>query len=311
MIEIFQLRLITIVCYSSQPFQTPVGSTASYRPISNVSFLSKVVEKIVDARLSEHVCRHRLLPAVQSAYCPYHSTETAVVRVLNDMIGVLDQGHVGVLVLLYLSAAFDTDDHTILLHVERRRFRIFDKLLHWLCSFLSERKQIVRFNSMDSDDISLLCGVPQGSVLGPKRFTEYAEDVSTCFEQHRLRFHLYADDTQGLQHGIPAQAHAIVSSVESCVDDVRNWCASKRLQLNASKTEVLWFGTAAQLRKVPKCDSTIRVGGSAVEPVSVIRDLGVYIDAELTMLEHVCRTARACFFTSVDYEQSAGSSVVR
>jgi hypothetical protein len=311
MIEIFQLRLITIVCYSSQPFQTPVGSTASYRPISNLSFLSKVVEKIVDARLSEHVCRHRLLPAVQSAYCPYHSTETAVVRVLNDMIGVLDQGHVGVLVLLDLSAAFDTVDHTILLDVERRRFGIRDKPLHWLSSFLSERKQIVRFNSLDSDDITLLCGVPQGSVLGPKRFTEYAEDVSTCFEQHRLRFHLYADDMQGLQHGKPAEAHAIVSSVESCVDDVRNWCASKRLQLNASKTEVLWFGTAAQLRKVPKCDRTIRVGGSAVEPVSVVRDLGVYIDTELTMQEHVSRTARACFFTSVDYEQSAGSSVVR
>ena len=165
-----------------------------------------------------------------------------------------------------------------------------------MSNFLSERKQIVRFKSLDSDDITLSCGIPQGSVLGPKRFTEYVEDVSTCFVQHRLRFHLYADDMQGLQHGKPAEARAIVSSVESCVDDVRSWCASKRLQLNASKTEVLWFGTAAQLRKVPKCDRTIRVGGSVVEPVSVVRDLGVYVDTELTMQEHVSRTARACFF---------------
>jgi Reverse transcriptase (RNA-dependent DNA polymerase) len=157
---------------------------ASYRPVSNLGFLSKVVEKIVDAKLSEHVCRHRLMPAVQSAYRPYHSTETAVVRMLNDMIGVLDQGLVGVLVLLDWSAAFDTVDHTILLDVERRRFAIRDKPLHWLSNILSERKQIVRFNSLDSDDITLLCGVPQGTVLGPKRFTEYAEDVSTCFEQH-------------------------------------------------------------------------------------------------------------------------------
>jgi hypothetical protein len=101
---------------------------------------------------------------------------------------------------------------------------------------------------------------------------------------------------QDLQHGKPAEAHAIVSSVESCVDDVRSWCASKRLQLNASNTEVLWFGTAAQLRKVPKCDRTVRIGGSAVEPISVVRDLGVYVDTELTMQEHVSRTARACFF---------------
>ena len=87
-----------------------------------------------------------------------------------------------------------------------------------------------------------------------------------------------------------------MSNVESCVDDVRSWCASKRLQLNASKTEVLWFGTAALLRKVPKCDRTIRVGGSVVEPVSVVRDLGVYVDTESTMQEHVSRTTRACFF---------------
>jgi hypothetical protein len=152
---------------------------ASYRPVSNLSFLSKVVEKNVDARLSEYVCRHRLLPAVQSACRPYHSTETAVVRVLNDMIAVLGQGHVGVLVLLDMSAAFDTVDHTILLDVERGRFGIRDKPLHRLSNFLSERKQIARFNSLDSDDIALLCGVPQRSVLGPKRFTEYAEDVST------------------------------------------------------------------------------------------------------------------------------------
>jgi hypothetical protein len=110
------------------------------------------------------------------------------------MISVLDQGHVGLLVLLDLSAAFDTVDHTILMDVERLRFGISDRPLRWLSNFLSDRSQIVRFNSSDSDDIILSCGVPQGSVLGPKRFIEYVEDVSTCFVRHRLRFHLYADD---------------------------------------------------------------------------------------------------------------------
>ena len=74
----------------------------SYRPISNLGFLSKVVEKVVDARLAEHVNRHRLLPVVQSSYRPFHSTETAILRVLNDMIGVVDQGHIGALMLLGL-----------------------------------------------------------------------------------------------------------------------------------------------------------------------------------------------------------------
>ena len=90
--------------------------------ISNLGFLSKVVEKVVDARLAEHVNRHRLLPVVQSTYRLFHSTETAILRVLNNMIGVVDQGHIGALMLLDLSAAFDTVDHSILMEVLRRRF---------------------------------------------------------------------------------------------------------------------------------------------------------------------------------------------
>ena len=101
---------------------------------------------------------------------------------------------------------------------------------------------------------------------------------------------------QCFQHGKPAEVREIVSNIKSCVDDVRSWCASKRLQLNASKTEVQWFGTATQLRKVLQCDRKICVGGSVIDPVSAVRNLGVYVDAELTMQEHVSHTARACFF---------------
>jgi hypothetical protein len=101
---------------------------------------------------------------------------------------------------------------------------------------------------------------------------------------------------QGLNHGKPAEARTITTDVESCVDDVRRWCASKRLQLNAGKTDVLWFGTAAQLCKVPLGDRTISVGGSVIEPASVVRNLGMYVDSELSMQQHVSRLARACFF---------------
>ena len=101
-----------------------VNDPSSYRPISNLSFLSKVVEKVVDARLSRHVERYWLLPNFQSAYRPYHSTETAIVRVLNDMIMAVDKGYIGCLMLLDLSAAFDTVDHDVLMDVLRRRFGV-------------------------------------------------------------------------------------------------------------------------------------------------------------------------------------------
>jgi len=92
---------------------------ASYRPISNRSFLSKVVEKVVDVRLSDHMNRHHLLPVFQSAYRLHHSTETALARIINDMILVVDDGRVGALTLLDLSVAFDTVDHSVLTNVTR------------------------------------------------------------------------------------------------------------------------------------------------------------------------------------------------
>jgi len=120
-----------------------INYPASYRPISNLSFLSKVVEKVVDGRLWEHIKRHRLLSVRQSAYHPFHSTETAVISIHNDMIGVVDQGDIGALVLLDLSAAFDTVDHSLLMDVLRRRFGFDGSALSWVAEFLSNRRQVV------------------------------------------------------------------------------------------------------------------------------------------------------------------------
>ena len=89
-----------------------------------MSFVSKIVEKVVDARISSHTSKYNLLPVFQSAYRPFHSRETAVICVVNSMLMAMDQGHVGALMLLDLSAAFDTVDHQILEEVMRRRFGV-------------------------------------------------------------------------------------------------------------------------------------------------------------------------------------------
>jgi Reverse transcriptase (RNA-dependent DNA polymerase) len=269
---------------------------SSYRPISNLSFVSKVIEKIVDVRISEHVRIHHLLPVHQSAYRRHHSTETAIICVMNDMINVLDRGHVGALMLLDMSAAFDTVDHSILVDILRRRFGIRDAALNWLEDFLTSRSQAIRLGTNQTDDVELKFGVPQGSVTGPKRFIEYAEDVTHQFHKNNLRHHLFADDMQAMASGPPSCAGAINSSLETCLSDVSSWCAAKRLQLNAGKTDVMWFGTAAMLRKMPSGHRGISTNVGVIEPVSVVRDLGVWIDSELTMREHVSHTARACFF---------------
>ena len=125
------------------------------------------------------------------------------------MVNVLDQGHVGALMLLDMSAALDTVDHFILVHVLRRRFGVRDAALNWLEDILTSRSQAVRLGTNLSDEVLLKFGVPQGSVTGPKRFIEYAEDVTSPFHKNDLRHHLFADDMQALASGQPSCVAAI------------------------------------------------------------------------------------------------------
>ena len=142
----------------------------------------------------------------------------------------------------------------------------------------------------------LRIGTPQGFVLGPRSFVAYAEDVTEVFQQHRVRYHLFADDMQGATHNQPSRVHEVTDELGVCVTNVSNWCASKRLQLNTKKTEVMWFGTATNFGKLSSADKLIHVGPDTISPSTVIRDLGVYFNGELNMKAHVSRVARACFY---------------
>lgn len=115
--------------------------------------------------------------------------------------------------------------------------------------------------------------------------------------------HLFADDMQCLCCGKPAEVPHMVTRIENCVAYVCTWCAAKRLQLNADKTEIIWFGSAANLRKLSADELNIRVGQSVVKPISTVRNLGVLINAELSMRDHVSRLAQTCFFTYAVYTQ--------
>ena len=147
------------------------------------------------------------------------------------MIGTVDKGHFGLLTLLDPSAAFDMVDHTILKEALRRRFAIGGKALGWLAEYLSSRSQVVHVAGSETDAMVLQFGVPQGSVLGPRIFIEYAEDVSDVFVRHAMRHHLFADDMQGQCSGPPHKVSMMTSQVERCITDISYWCACKRLQL--------------------------------------------------------------------------------
>jgi len=107
------------------------------------------------------------------------------------------------------------------------------------------------------------------------------------FEKYQLHHHLFADDMQMLLSGPPSSVPVIASTLSSCFTEVSTWCAAKCLELKASKTEAMWFGTAAGLLKLHAGSGCIYAGVEIVEPVSVVRNLGVWIDSELTMCDHI------------------------
>ena len=141
----------------------------NYRPVSNLSFISKITEKNVASRFKKHL----LNEPKQSAYRSYHSTETALISVTNDIMCAVDQKKAVVLVLLDLSAAFDTIDHSILLNRLHKRYGITGTALSWFETYLTDRCQVIQLNGESSDEMRHQFDVPQGSVLGPLLFTSY------------------------------------------------------------------------------------------------------------------------------------------
>jgi len=140
---------------------------ANYRPVSNVTFMSKIVERAVAKQLHRYLEVNGLLPRHQSAYRRHHSTETAMLRVVSDVLTAADAQQVTLLGLLDLSAAFDCVDHQLLLHRLQRDFGLTDTVLNWVTSFVTSRSQQVVCNGLLSTIQYLQFGVPQGSVLGP------------------------------------------------------------------------------------------------------------------------------------------------
>ena len=137
-----------------------------YRPVSNLSFLSKVIEKVISIRILGHILDNNIVDSFQSAYRSAYSCETALLRVYNDIVTTVGKEKGSFLVLLDLSAAFDTIDHDNLFYILEKYVGIGGSALRLIRSYFSDRTQRVQIDGIMSDFASLLCGVPQGTVLG-------------------------------------------------------------------------------------------------------------------------------------------------
>ena len=216
----------------------------NYRPITNLSFLSKTVERIVCKQLQQYLQDNHLHSKMQSAYRSHHSTETALLRVYNDISIALDSHKEVVLILLDLTAAFDMVDHSILLQRLAVRYGLGNRVLDWARSYLSERTQAVKIDNQMSSSSPIHRGVPQGSVMGPTLFSLYVSPLENIVEEHGLSCAVYADDTQ-LYLTIDKSEHltGLPSKLQHCITAILHWMKINKLVCNTSKTEVIHFSS--------------------------------------------------------------------
>ena len=261
-----------------------------FRSISNLSFLSKTTERIVADQLDNYLVDNHLYANLQSAYRRHHSTETALLRVFNDINSAIDNQYECVLVLLDLSAAFDTIDHHTLINRLEKRYGISGLALKWLKSYLKDRKQCVVVDGTYSNPRLVGCGVPQGSVLGPLLFSLYYAPLEDVITAHGIDAMMYADDSQ-LYVTLKRSNRAVgLEHLEQCIDKVIEWNTQNGLKCNPTKTEVIHFYS----RFTPSDSiSHIRVGTAIIEPATEVRDLGVTFDATLTLHTHINNICRS------------------
>ena len=223
------------------------------RPVSNLSYVSKLIERTVFNQTNDFLNTQGLYPQDQSAYRKCHRTETALLRVTNDIMMNKNRQHVTLLVMLDLSSAFDTVDHCILLDRLNNEFGIKGRVLEWFTSYLSKRSQFISINGGRSRLFNVSYGVPQGSCLGPLLFVLYVSKLFRIVEKHLPDAHAFADDSQlyvSFKPDPTCDQLAPVAALEHCIDDIKDWMLSDKLKVNGGKTEFLMIGTRQQLAKV-------------------------------------------------------------
>ena len=265
---------------------------SSFRPISNLQFISKIIERVVSPQLVDYLMENKIYPNLQSAFRKGYSTETALLRVHNDLLEALDSGHQAFLVMLDFSAAFDTIDHQILLDRLESRFGICDTALSWFRSYLTSRIQYVKINGKASVSTPLLQGVPQGSVLGPLLFSLYVSPLEDIFAAHGIDAMIYADDTQLYIILKKHDSDTAIQRLEHCLHDIQAWCLQNKLVLNDGKTEAIYVHSA--YAKSCPAPPNVYFGDSLIRIKTEARDLGAIVDENLSLKSHVnsiCKTA--------------------
>ena len=265
----------------------------NYRPISNLTYISKLLERVVHKQVVAHIEKEGLFADFQSSYRKYHSCETAVLKIQSDLLMMMDKRDNAVLLLLDLSAAFDTINHKLLLEKLQYKYNITGTVLTWIKSYLSERKFKVLINNSLSSECTLEIGVPQGSILGPLLFILYTKEIENIVTKHGLSIHLYADDTQVYFSFNVHSPCPDLTAIKNCFTEIKSWMFSNYLMLNDDKTEFMDIGY--YVSPITTLDIGDTSSDLSVSPVLTAKNLGFYFDHRLSMDDQISHISQICY----------------
>ena len=250
----------------------------NYRPISVLSFFSKILEKIMYNHVLHFMDMHDIFYERQFGFREKHSTQQAIITLVDRITHSLDRGDIVISVFLDLKKAFDTVDHQILLK-KLSAYGIRGNILQWFKSYLTDRSQYVIYDGKQSMTHNIKCGVPQGSILGPLLFIIYVNDV--CNVSNLLLSIMYADDTAVLLSG--KSLNDLLDILNTELDLLCNWLQSNTLSLDTQKTFFLLFHRT----RIKDTNIVITMNGYAINRVNSLKYLGVIIDQKLNWIEHI------------------------
>ena len=209
--------------------------------MSNITYPSKIIEKYAVLNIANHIALNHLGDSLQSAYKPVHSTETVLLKVKSDLMQHLSNRQGVFLVLLDLSAAFDTVNHSVLLNRLTNDIGVGGAVLKWFESYLTGRTRVC-INGTFAEPHNLQYGLPQGSMVGPLSFTIYTCPIGLIIKKYSLDYHIYADDIQlyvTFNPTDPSSINAALSRLSSCITEIQNWMTKKLLKTEPGKNWVL------------------------------------------------------------------------
>ena len=272
-----------------------VHLTSNYRPISLLSIFNKLLEKLVYKRLYGFFEKNHVLYSHQFGFRRNHSTSMALIEVIDSCYENLDKNYKGIGIHFDLQKAFDTVDHQILLH-KLYNYGVRGIMYNWIKDYLTNRKQFTAVNNVSSTLGDIVCGVPQGSVLGPLLFLIYINDISIAVPDEKLK--LFADDTNLFIFG--SDWSVVEKRANICLKKMEKWFIANKLSLNAEKTCYTAFSCRSK-QPTPLLD--LYINNQKLVKVDSCKYLGVIIDDSLKWdlhIDNICK--KLLKFTSIFYK---------